>query len=177
MCRGHAQRTSSGVGSQSPVPAAMASRTPRPVFFVQSRLADTDGRGESPAPAAHARASNWRLNVVPPPEAAQEGAQGGWRLTTQPRTPTVSASGPPCSPAPVRSRGRGDGRRCMPRCCARVSRQEQAGIGHQAVVVIDADPVGIRAASPPCFRAVFCFKTILPDSEEHPLKDCPRSRA
>ena len=53
-------------------------------------------------------------------------------------------------------------------------RQEQAGIGHQAVVVKDdADTVGIvlwqHLLGAPCFRAVFCFKTILPDSEEHPL--------
>ena len=53
-------------------------------------------------------------------------------------------------------------------------RQEQAGIGHQAVVVKDdADTVGIvlwqHLLGAPCFRVVFCFKTILPDSEEHPL--------
>ncbi len=53
-------------------------------------------------------------------------------------------------------------------------RQEQAGIGHQAVVVKgDADTVGIVVRQyllgAPCFRAVFCSKTIIPDSEEHPL--------
>ena len=53
-------------------------------------------------------------------------------------------------------------------------RQEQAGIGHQAVVVKgDADPVGIvlcqHLLSAPCFQVVFCSKTIIPDSEEHPL--------
>ena len=44
-------------------------------------------RGESPgpAPAAQARANNWRLTRfkltdMPPPEAAQEGPQDGWRL-------------------------------------------------------------------------------------------------
>ena len=51
---------------------------------------------------------------------------------------------------------------------------EQAGIGHQAVVVKDdADTIGIvlwqHLLGAPCFRVVFCFKTILPDSEEHPL--------
>ena len=52
-------------------------------------------------------------------------------------------------------------------------RQEQAGIGHQAVVVKgDADTVGIvlwqHLLGAPCFRADFCSKTIIPDSEEHP---------
>ena len=58
-------------------------------------------------------------------------------------------------------------------------RKEQAGIGHQAAVVKDnADPVGIalwqHLLGDPCFRAVFCSKTIIPDSEEHPL-DSSRS--
>ena len=53
-------------------------------------------------------------------------------------------------------------------------RQEQAGIGHQAVVIKDdADPVGIvlwqHLLGAPCFQAVFCSKTIIPDSEEYPL--------
>ena len=53
-------------------------------------------------------------------------------------------------------------------------RQEQAGIGHQAVVIKDdADAVGIvlwqHLLGAPWFRAVFCSKTIIPDSEEHPL--------
>ena len=53
-------------------------------------------------------------------------------------------------------------------------RQEQAVIGHQAMVVKgDADTVGIVACQyllgAPCFRTVFCSKTIIPDSEEHPL--------
>ena len=53
-------------------------------------------------------------------------------------------------------------------------RQEQAGIGHQAMVVKeDADTVGFvlwqHLLGAPCFRAGFCFKTIIPDSEEHPL--------
>ena len=53
-------------------------------------------------------------------------------------------------------------------------RQEQAGIGHQAVVVKgDADTVGIvlwqHLLSAPYFRAGFCSKTIIPDSEEHLL--------
>ena len=53
-------------------------------------------------------------------------------------------------------------------------RHEQAGIGHQAMVVKeDADTVGFvlwqHLLGAPCFRAVFCSKTIIPDSEEHPL--------
>ena len=51
-------------------------------------------------------------------------------------------------------------------------RQEQPGIGHQAVIVKgDADTVGIvlwqHLLSAPCFRAGFCSKTIILDSEEH----------
>ena len=53
-------------------------------------------------------------------------------------------------------------------------RQEQAGIGHQAMVVKeDADTVGSvlwqHLLGAPCFRTGFCSKTIIPDSEEHPL--------
>ena len=53
-------------------------------------------------------------------------------------------------------------------------RQEQAGIGHQAMIVKeDADTVGFvlwqHLLGAPCFRAGFCSKTIIPDSEEHPL--------
>ena len=52
-------------------------------------------------------------------------------------------------------------------------RQEQAGIGHQAVIVKgDADTVGIvlwqHLLGAPSFRAGFCSKTIIPDSREHP---------
>ena len=52
-------------------------------------------------------------------------------------------------------------------------RQEQAGIGHQAVVVEDdSDPVGIVAWQQHLSGAPslgFCSKTIIPDLEEHPL--------
>ena len=53
-------------------------------------------------------------------------------------------------------------------------RQEQAGIGHQSVVVKDdAHAVGVvtwqHLLSAPCFRAVFCSKTIIPESEDHSL--------
>ena len=53
-------------------------------------------------------------------------------------------------------------------------RQEQPGIGHQAVVVEgDLDAVGLvlwQHLSGALFLGpVFCFKTIIPDSEAHPL--------
>ena len=53
-------------------------------------------------------------------------------------------------------------------------RKEQPGIGHQVMVVKeDADTVGFvlwqHLLGAPCFRAVFCSKTIIPDSQEHPL--------
>ena len=52
-------------------------------------------------------------------------------------------------------------------------RKHQPGIGHQPVVVKDeADPAGIvlwqHPMVAPCLRAVFCYKTGIPDSEEHP---------
>ena len=51
---------------------------------------------------------------------------------------------------------------------------DQPGIGHQAVVVKeDADTVGFflwqHLFGAPCFPAGFCSKTIIPDSQEHPL--------
>ena len=52
-------------------------------------------------------------------------------------------------------------------------RKDQPGIGHQAVIVEgDTDAVGVGACSilgAPFLGPVFCFKTIIPDSEEHPL--------
>ena len=54
-------------------------------------------------------------------------------------------------------------------------RQEQAGIGHQAVIVKnDADTVGACPVAAlhwvlRAFRADFCSKTIIPDSKE-PLR-------
>ena len=52
--------------------------------------------------------------------------------------------------------------------------KDQPGIGHQAVVVKeDADTVGFvlwqHLLSAPFLGPVFCFKTIIPDSQEHPL--------
>ena len=53
-------------------------------------------------------------------------------------------------------------------------RKDQAGIGHQAVVVKDdANTVGVVAwqhlLGDPCFQAVFCSKTIIPEAQEHLL--------
>ena len=53
-------------------------------------------------------------------------------------------------------------------------RKEQSGIGHQAVVVKDdANTVGVVAwqhlLGDPCFQAVFCSKTIIPEAQERPL--------
>ena len=82
---------------------------------------------------------------------------------------------PQCSSIPARRRGQGDGRRVPAGLGAgEGGRQEQAGIGHQAMVVKeDADTVGIvlwrHLLGAPCFRAGFCSKTIIPDSEERTL--------
>ena len=53
-------------------------------------------------------------------------------------------------------------------------RQEQTGIGHQAVIVKDdTDTVGIvlwqHLSGAPSLGLFCCYKTIIPDSEEHPL--------
>ena len=131
-----------------------------------------NGASPGPAPACHARASNWlahpvELTDVAPPEAAQEGAQGGWRLDRAAqgagRPPgaqhigvvdavaagqrgghqshhLVAGVGPPRGAAEIevmvyefpQTQVLGEG-----------GRQEQAGIGHQAVVVKgDLDAVG-----------------------------------
>ena len=55
-----------------------------------------------------------------------------------------------------------------------VFQAEVTGISHQAMVVKeDADTVGFvlwqHLLGAPCFRAGFCSKTIIPDSEEHPM--------
>ena len=116
-------------------------------------------------------------------------------LTAQPRTPPshrhaahrrrrcsrrqlarrrpASASCPPCWPALARRRGQGDGRRVPAGPGARRGgRKEQAGIGHQAVIVKgDADTVGIVCGSiywVSFFPGGFLFQTIIPDSKEHP---------
>ena len=53
-------------------------------------------------------------------------------------------------------------------------RKEQPGIGHQAMVVKeDADTVGFvlwqHLLGAPSLGLFCCYKTIIPDSEEHPL--------
>ena len=53
-------------------------------------------------------------------------------------------------------------------------RKEQPSIGHQAAVVEgDLDPVGVVAwqhlLGAPFPGPFFCYKTIISDSEEHPL--------
>ena len=53
-------------------------------------------------------------------------------------------------------------------------RQEQTGIGHQAMVVKDdTDTVGIvlwqHLLGAPSLGLFCCYKTIIPDSEAHPL--------
>ena len=161
-------------------------------------------RGESPgpAPAAHAcqqlAAHPVELTDMPPPEAAQEGAQGGWRLDHAAENtdrPTSTQRIGVVDEVAARQRGSDQRQQFVPRVrpprgaaevevmadefpqaqvLCKGGRQEQAGIGHQAVVVKDdADTVGIvlwqHLLGAPCFRAGFCSKTITPDSEEHPL--------
>ncbi len=135
---------------------------------------------------------------MPPPEAAQEGAQGGWRLDHAAENtdrPTSTQRIGVVDEVAARQRGSDQRQQFVPRVrpprgaaevevmadefpqaqvLCKGGRQEQAGIGHQAVVVKDdADTVGIvlwqHLLGAPCFRVGFCFKTILPDSEEHPL--------
>ena len=137
------------------------------------------------------------LTDVPPAKAAQEGPQGGWRLDCAAENtgrPTGAQRIGVVDAVAASQRG-GDQRQQLvprvrpPRRAAEVEvmvdefpqaqvpgeggRQEQAGIGHQAVVIKgDADTVGIvvcqHLLGAPCFRAVLCSKTIIPDSEEHP---------
>ena len=61
-----------------------------------------------------------------------------------------------------------------PRCRARVGRKEQPGIGHQAAVVEgDLDTVGVVAwqhlPGAPFPGPFFCYKTIIPEAQEHLL--------
>ena len=132
----------------------------------QRRVAGSGPSG--PGPCQQLPAHPVQLADVAPAEAAQEGAQGGWRLdhaientgrpTGAQRTGVVDA-------VAASQRRRDQGHHLVPRVgpprrAAQVEvmvnefpqaqvlgecgRQEQAGIGHQAVVVKeDADPVGI----------------------------------
>ena len=157
------------------------------------------GSGPSgPGPGQLLPAHPVQLTDVPPAKAAQEGPEGGWRLDHA----AENAGGPAgaqrigvVNAVAASQRRRNQGHHLVagvgqPRGIAEIEvmvdefpqaqvpgeggRQEQAGIGHQAVVIKDdADPVGIvlwqHLLGAPCFQAVFCSKTIIPDSEEHPL--------
>ena len=162
-------------------------------------------RGESPGPAPACQgpgqqlaAHAVKLTDVPPPEAAQEGPQGGWRLHRAAqgagRPPGAQHIGVVNAVAPSQrrrhqrhhlvARVRPPGasprsRRCRtssgrPRCRARVAGRSRPGIGHQAAVVEgDLDPVGVVAwqhlLGAPFPGSVFCYKTIIPEAQEHLL--------
>ena len=131
-----------------------------------------------------------------PAEAAQEGPEGGWRLDHAAENtdrPTGTQRIGVVNAVAARQRGSDQRQQLVPRVgpprrAAEVEvivyefpqaqapgeggRKKQPGIGHQAVVIKDnADPVGIvlwqHLLGAPCFQAVFCSKTIIPDSEEH----------
>ena len=127
-------------------------------------------RPSGPSPGQQLPAHPVELTDVAPPEAAQKGAQGGWRLDRGAqgagRPPgaqrigvvdAVAASqrrhdqGHILSPALARPGARPRSRHCWtssgrPRCWGEGGRKEQTGIGHQSVVVEgDLDPVGVVA--------------------------------
>ena len=133
-----------------------------------------------------------------PPEAAQEGAQGGWRLHCAAqgagRLPGAQRIGVVDTVA-ARQRGGHQSHHLVagvgpPRRAAQIKvmvyefsqaqvlgeggRQEQASIGHQAVVVEgDLDAVGVVAwwhlLGAPFLGSGFCCKTIIPEAQEHLL--------
>ena len=142
------------------------------------------------------RISSLESDVAPAEDCARKVAEGGWRLdhavenTAVPPARSASVVDAvaesqrggdqviilsPVLAARRCRRGRDDGRRCSlkPRCRARVAGRSRLGIGHQAVVIKDdADPVGIvlwqhLLSATLLSIAVFCSKTIIPDSEEH----------
>ena len=151
-----------------------------------------------PSPGQQLAAHPVELTDVAPPEAAQEGAQGGWRLDRAAqgagRPPGAQHIGVVNAVAPSQ-RGSDQRQHLVPsvrpsRRSAEVKvmvdefpqaevprqggRKEQPGIGHQAAVVEgDLDPVGVVAwqhlLGAPFPGPVFCYKTIISDSEEHPL--------
>ena len=97
---------------------------------------------------------------------------------------SVSSLSPRVGPPPARRQGLGDGRRVpQAQVLGEGGAQEQAGIGHQAVVIKDdADPVVIvlwqHLLGAPCFQAVFC-PNHYPRFRGAPsgfFKDCPQSR-
>ena len=133
-----------------------------------------------------------------PPEAAQEGAQGGWRLDRAAqgagRPPGAQHIGVVNAVAPSQRRRHQRhhlvARVRPPRGIAQAEalpdefgqaevprqggRKEQPGIGHQAAVVEgDLDPVGVVAwqhlLGAPFPGPFFCYKTIIPEAQEHLL--------
>ena len=162
----------------------------------QGRVAGTSAGG--PGPGQQFPADPVQLADVAPPEATQEGPQSGRRLDHAAQHPpgatgtqrisvvdAVAASqsgghqrhqlvagvGPARGisqvEVPVNQLGQAE-------APGQGGRQEQPGIVYQAVVVeIDADAVGglkwqhLKGAPFP--GLVICTKTIIPDSEEHPL--------
>ena len=163
-----------------------------------------NGPPPGPAPACHALASNWlaahpvQLADVAPPEAAQEGPQGGWRLD-------CAADGASCpagtqyvgvvNAVAARQRGSDQHQQLVPRVGALAPRRGRgdgrrvpAGLGAWARVAGRSRPAlatkrwsskamrirsGLLRASIywvlPVSGWFFCSKTIIPDSEEHPL--------
>ena len=151
-----------------------------------------------PSPGQQLAAHPVELTDVAPPEAAQEGAQGGWRLDRAAqgagRPPGAQHIGVVNAVAPSR-RGSDQRQHLVPsvrpsRRSAEVKvmvdefpqaqvpgeggRQEQAGIGHQAAVVEgDLDPVGVVAwqhlLGAPFPGSGFCYKPIIPEAQEHLL--------
>ena len=145
---------------------------------------------------------------MPPPEAAQEGAQGGWRLDHAAENtdrPTSTQRIGVVDEVAARQRGSDQRQQFVPRVrpprgaaevevmvnefpqaqvLCKGGRQEQAGIGHQAVAVKDdADTVGIvlwqHLLGAPCFRDGFLFQNHSPRFRGAPsgfFKDCPQSR-
>ena len=139
-----------------------------------------------------------QLADVAPPEAAQEGAQGGGRLDY-----AAESAGRPAGAqrigvvdAVAARQRRGHQRRNLiagigsawriaqvqapvnqlgqTQVQGQGGRKDQPGIGDQAVVVEgDADAVGVVAwqhlLGAPFLGPVFCFKTIIPDAQEHLL--------
>ena len=157
------------------------------------------GSGPSgPGPGQQLAAHPIQLADVAPPEAAQEGAQGGWRLDRAAqgagRPPGAQHIGVVNTVAPSQRRRHQRhhlvARVRPPRGIAQVEalpdefgqaevpcqggRKEQPGIGHQAAVVEgDLDLVGVVAwqhlLGAPFPGSVFCYKTIIPEAQEHLL--------
>ena len=151
-----------------------------------------------PGPGQQLPAHPVQLADVAPPEAAQEGAQGGWRLDRAAqgagRPPGAQHIGVVNAVAPSQRRRHQRhhlvARVRPPRGIAQVEalpdefgqaevprqggRKEQPGIGHQAAVVEgDLDPVGVVAwqhlLGAPFPGPFFCYKTIIPEAQERLL--------